>query len=361
MLEGGWRPDGRYYAFGLAQTLATGISSSIWAVRETRGLFDRANSAPVRLTNDSRSYYAPLPSRDGKKLFVVGEDRDGELVRYDSRDRVFVPYLGGLEARWVAFSPDGRWVAYTKASDGTLWRARLDGTGQTQLMFGPMITNGVCWSPDGQRIALRARTPNGPFKIYIVPAFPKPDSIEATPPEQLLPDDNQEEGIPTWSKDGKQIAFGEVPLRYMEGTGAEVIHLCDAKTRKRSVLPGMKGVWTPRWSPDGRYILAVTTDPSQRLQLFNLIAHRWQDLGVGRVNNPTWSRDSSYVYYEPIDPRGTAIWRVRVSEGKVELAAPLNGMRLADVTWLGLAPDDSPIVLRDIGIQEIYALDVDWT
>jgi hypothetical protein len=25
--------------------------------------------------------------------------------------------------------------------------------------------------------------------------------------------------------------------------------------------------------------------------------------------------------------------------------------------WFGLAPDDSPIVLRDTGTQEIYALD----
>jgi len=27
---------------------------------------------------------------------------------------------------------------------------------------------------------------------------------------------------------------------------------------------------------------------------------------------------------------------------------------------MGLAPDDSPLVLRDVGIQEIYALDVDF-
>jgi hypothetical protein len=29
-------------------------------------------------------------------------------------------------------------------------------------------------------------------------------------------------------------------------------------------------------------------------------------------------------------------------------------------TWFGLAPDDSPLVTRDISTQEIYALEMDW-
>jgi hypothetical protein len=28
--------------------------------------------------------------------------------------------------------------------------------------------------------------------------------------------------------------------------------------------------------------------------------------------------------------------------------------------WSGVGPDDSPLVLRDIGAQEIYALDVEF-
>ena len=40
----------------------------------------------------------------------------------------------------------------------------------------------------------------------------------------------------------------------------------------------------------------------------------------------------------------------------------MKGFRRAVGTfgpWMGLAPDDSPLVLRDVGAQEIYALDVD--
>ena len=50
---------------------------------------------------------------------------------------------------------------------------------------------------------------------------------------------------------------------------------------------------------------------------------------------------------------------VRMSDGKVEQV-----MDLAEITatgnigpWLGFAPDDSPLLLKDTGTQDIYALD----
>ena len=56
-----------------------------------------------------------------------------------------------------------------------------------------------------------------------------------------------------------------------------------------------------------------------------------------------------------------AIYRVRISDHKLEKVVSLKGIRLTigEVgTWCGLAPDDSPLVLRDVGSQEIYALDL---
>jgi hypothetical protein len=54
--------------------------------------------------------------------------------------------------------------------------------------------------------------------------------------------------------------------------------------------------------------------------------------------------------------------RVRISDGRIEKVASLKGLRRAIVqggTWAGLTPDGSPLVLRDTGSQEIYALDVE--
>ncbi len=179
-------------------------------------------------------------------------------------------------------------------------------------------------------------------------------------PEELLPNDDHEEGIPTWSRDGRQIVYGEVPIQVGLGTGKEVIHLCDLSTRQVSVLPGSQGLWTSRWSPDGRYIAAVTVDRSQRLKLYDTQTRSWQDLGPDHVENPLWSHDGKYVYFGRESNKTEGVFRIRVSDGTYERVAQFGNLRLVDDGWNGLTEDDLPLVLRDAGIQEIYALDVNW-
>ena len=58
------------------------------------------------------------------------------------------------------------------------------------------------------------------------------------------------------------------------------------------------------------------------------------------------------------------IVRLRLSDGKIENIVDVKDVgRMTTgtiVDWFGLAPDDSPLFARDIGTQEIYALDVQW-
>ena len=55
----------------------------------------------------------------------------------------------------------------------------------------------------------------------------------------------------------------------------------------------------------------------------------------------------------------TAVMRVRIRDRKLERVANLKNLRQTGYfgAWLGLAPDDSPLLLRDTGTQEVYALD----
>jgi Tol biopolymer transport system component len=94
-----------------------------------------------------------LASADGKKLFVIGEQSRGELVRYDRRTGQFLPYLSGISAHGVSFSPDGKWLAYVTYPESTLWRSRADGTERLQLTFPPNVAYQPYWSPDGKTIA----------------------------------------------------------------------------------------------------------------------------------------------------------------------------------------------------------------
>jgi hypothetical protein len=54
-----------------------------------------------------------------------------------------------------------------------------------------------------------------------------------------------------------------------------------------------------------------------------------------------------------------SVYRVRVADRKVEWMVSLKGHRRTGTfgNWMGLTPDDSPLLLLDVGIQEIYALD----
>jgi sugar lactone lactonase YvrE len=74
-----------------------------------------------------------------------------------------------------------------------------------------------------------------------------------------------------------------------------------------------------------------------------------------------WSRDSRYVYFKSELETGPVVYRVRISDHKVEQVANLKALRLANgselTNWMGLAPDGSPLFVRDVGSQEIYALD----
>jgi hypothetical protein len=66
------------------------------------------------------------------------------------------------------------------------------------------------------------------------------------------------------------------------------------------------------------------------------------------------------VYISDFD-HGPVIDRVNISEREIERVAAfeLPG-GVTESSWMSVAPDGSFLLLRDLSIQEIYALDVDW-
>jgi hypothetical protein len=75
----------------------------------------------------------------------------------------------------------------------------------------------------------------------------------------------------------------------------------------------------------------------------------------------SWSREGKHVYFDSISATDPAIYRLRIGDRKLERVASLKDIRREWgiwFPWFGLAPDDSPLLLRSAGRQEIYA--VDW-
>ncbi len=346
---GNWTPDGKYYVF---QSSRKG-RADLWAILEKGDLFRKASREPVQLTAGPMSFVGPVPSKDGKKLFVVGAQPRDELVRYDSKSRQFVPYLSGISAEGLSFSRDGQWVAYVLFPEGSLWRSKVDGSERLQLTFPPMYAVVPRWSPDGKRIAFGGQPPGKPIKIYVV-------SAEGGSLQQITTGE-RDDIDPSWSSDGNTLIFGGIPS-FIEGNapGALSIHRLDLQTSQVSVLPGSEGLRNPQWSPSGRYV-AATTDDVQKLMLFDFTTQKWVELAKGPINYHHWSRDEKYIYFDNAGlGKQPSIQRVRVSDRKLEQVVSLKDFRVAFGAvgpWSGLTPDDSPLTLRDVGTQEIYALD----
>lgn len=87
---------------------------------------------------------------------------------------------------------------------------------------------------------------------------------------------------------------------------------------------------------------------------------KWSDLATQDIGYPQWSADGKYVYFDTGFSKDLAIYRVSVGDGKVERVASLQNFRRVVnpwLSWMGLTPDGSPLLMRDIGSQEVYALD----
>jgi len=334
---GMWTPDGNYFVFQ--------SQGQIWARRETGSFLHRVSHAPVQLTSGLIAYSDPLPGKDGKRLYAVAGSRRGELERYDAKAKTFAPYLGGISAQDVAFSKDGQWVAYVSFPEGTLWRSKADGSNRLQLSFPPLYALLPRWSPDGKEIAFYALQHGKPARIYLV-------SAEGGTPEELIPNGPHPQYDPVWSPDGNRMVFGGPP--YAQGAGA--IHILDIETHRVSTLPGSEGLFSPRWSPDGRYIAAMPAT-SVGVRLFDFKTRKWAVLTDTTAAYPCWSRDGKYVYILqwPQDP---GIIRVGIHDRKVEQVVSLKGFQMTGYygLWLGLTPDDSPLLLKDTGAQDIVAM-----
>jgi serine/threonine protein kinase/Tol biopolymer transport system component len=331
-----WTPSGKYFVF-------LG-GNQIWAMPSSAGLF-KSHPAPVQLTSSPMPLSGPIPSSDGKKIFVIGRTVRGELVHYDAKSSKLLPMLQGASSEYVNFSRDGQWIAFVTYPEGTLWRSKVDGTERLQLSYPPSQALLPRWSPDGKTIVYHELDPDGKAAIFTV-------SAEGGTPQRLLPEDTQADTDPNWSPDGSKIIFGSG-----SSNPSSTVRILDLTTHQVSTLPGSQGFFSPRWSPDGRYVPALNA-ASTNLMLFDFQTRKWIEAAKGSIGWPEFTRDGQYLYFSDASGDGS-VMRLRLSDLKLEKVINLKGISLAGFynSWFGVAPDDSVMMLRNAGTQDVYALD----
>jgi Tol biopolymer transport system component/DNA-binding winged helix-turn-helix (wHTH) protein len=338
---GNWTPNGKYFVFQATHEGKT----EIWALASGK-------EQPVQLTSGQMHSLAPFVSPNGEKLYLIGEQLRGELSRYDRKAGQFLPFLSGISAEFVDFSKDRQWVAYVSFPEQTLWRSRIDGSERLQLTSSPVRAAVPQWSPDGKHITFFDVAPGKPWKILLL-------SSDGGTPEPLL-NESRNEMDPSWSPDGNSIAFSYFPI-FGKPTAEQLgIFIVSLKSRSVVKLPGSDNLWAAHWSPDGRYMVARATQPLG-LMLYDFKSQAWSRIAnntyVGAMN---WSADGRYLYFlrRGSDP---AVLRIRIADGTIEQVTDLQEVRQTGFRsgfWMGLTPDDSPLILQDVGTQEIYSLDL---
>lgn len=296
------------------------------------------------------NYRGPLLSKDGRKLFVRAESPKGELVRYDSAAKQFITLLPGISARTVSFSRDGAWVAYTSLADNNLWRCKADGSMCMPLTRDMQQTALPRWSPDGHRVAFMGRHFGEKWAIFTVAASGKDLSCLSTA--------NGNDGDPDWSPDGRTVLFGKV-LQLLEPDSSAAIYTLDLKTKVVSVVPGSKGLFSPRWSPEGRFVVAIRSD-NRHLDIYDVAAKEWRPLTSISGGYPSWSSEGREVYFLSSQDNRRSVFKVNVqtrrTEEVVNLATVERGPFIMG-DWIGLTADDSPIAVRNLTTEDIYSWD----
>ncbi len=343
---GSWTPDGEEFVF---QSSHDG-HPDIWAIRERPWYL--ASREPRQITNGPLDYADPSTAPGGDRVFFIGNSAQYELLHAVPGSSTFTALDPNLSAAALAqFSLDGKWVAWVNEADDSLWRSRADGSERIELTSAGLRIFTMKWSPDDQRLAVMAEEPGKPWKIYLIDA----DGGKLNP----ILNEDANEADPAWTPDGQSIIFGRLPDR-MDNGQPKAIYQLNLQTRKLTEVPGSRGLFSPRLSSDGRYLVAMPLD-QHALLLFDWTTNRWTTLTTHGVGDPTWSHDGRAVYFQDFLEAGKPIYRVAAPSGKPEVVAAIENLRpiaATDYRLIGLAPGDQPMVTARIPVVNLYSVDL---
>jgi Tol biopolymer transport system component len=280
---GEWGSDGKYFFF---RTFLD-ARADLWSIAEPS--FLSPNPKPIRLTSGPLEFASAILSRSGKQLFRVGVEPKWEVLSYSLRNQRASIWIPDRSAYSPSTSPDGRWIAYIelRGKESVLWRSKPDGSDRLQLSEPPLFVSITRWSPDGKQIAFMGKTPDKPWNIYVVP-------MDGGVPRVLL-NDGRNAVDPAWSADGHSVIFGRPPDSWAEAGAPKAIYTLNLISNEISQLPGSEGFYSPRWSPNGRYVVAMPLD-EKKLVLFDFATLQWKDLAaLPHIGSPQWSPDSNYI------------------------------------------------------------------
>jgi len=257
---------------------------------------------------------------------------DSQLARLE-----VVPLVGlrGLQAT-PAFSPDGSLVAF-RQSDGVkntgIYAAVVGGDKSLQLTSDP---GDVCptWSPDGRQIAFM-RYSDKVVSIYIVPALGGTEHRVYTGPAFM------KEGL-SWSPDGRFLAFPESNAANPTRSSISLLSLADSSTKALTFPPAGWFDHEVAFSPDGTQVAFVrSTVAGVSNDVFVMPASGGDAKRLTFDNRPimgppAWTADSREIVFSSNRAAATGLWRVSAAGSTPRpVAGPMGEARWPSISARG--------------------------
>ncbi|MEA3247861.1 MAG: amidohydrolase family protein [Gemmatimonadota bacterium] len=281
---------------------------------------------------------------------------DGKQVAFAALGDLWVMPVGGAPRRITndpfielnaAWSPDGRWLAYSSDRDGAsrvYIRNVATGAERVATTRNAGATS-PAFSPEGTRIAYVAEGGIAVSDISRIVGTDVPRD-SSVPPVVATKRGGYEPGAPSWSPDGRYVVVGALrpnSTRFREGTN-EVLRLAmapDAEQADTWFDPapgksiGMREDFGPVWSPDGTMMAAVVDG---RLAVFNVARNGrptgpLKFLSTDLAASPSWAADSRHLLYQALD-------RFRI----VDVVDASTVDVTPNLTWRAVSPTDQKVV-----------------
>jgi Tol biopolymer transport system component len=233
------------------------------------------------------------------------------------------------------FAPDGRSLIFVSDRTGNyeLWRVRVDGSGLKRLTRG-LDVGTAQWSPGGRRIAVSSYG-FASYELYTI----RPDGTGKKVLAKALSNEVQ----PAWSPDGRRIVYVrtcEVPEKCMDFPTTRrdrdgelyVVGADGGPQRPLARTPAVES--DPRWSPNGRAIVFVSSTQSGS----NIAVIKPDGTDLGQLtasrsdSDPQWSPDGRRIAFTSVRDGNSEIY-VMNADGSGERNLTRNAGEDAQPRW----------------------------
>ncbi len=218
----------------------------------------------------------------------------------------------------VSWSPDSEWISYTAVATGDPWtstimRMRPNGKDVRPIPHGLLSARWTAWHPEGRRMAFAGEV-DGNWEIFVIDL-----ESEAVTRLTHTPVD---EAAPSWSPDGSRLVFTARVNKL-----SQVFRMNADGSGRTNLSQNDRNDWNPAWSPTGDQIVFYSARDTTADHLFLMGSdgsdRRQLTTGHLRDMSPSWSADGSRIVFTRQQTETSGVYQMAVT-GSVpeEVAAP---------------------------------------